>query len=193
MKPWMAVVSFLLLTSALSPAQTSLSKNNASEQQTPTSGVLPVRLSKNLDSTKAKAGDAFAGRTVTFARLSDGTGIPSHTSLVGHLAEATTKSTGDTDSTLGVVFDSILLSKGKELKIKGTLRAIGPAIEVSTGAATPGTIPNYSRGSPRTVAPPSTWTQDLNANSKNAIPTLNDKSEGVLGFSDLEMNDVLTF
>jgi hypothetical protein len=185
MKCSMLVVWFLFVASALSPAQMPPTQGNVGEQQNRIAGVLPVRLSKNLDSAKAKAGDAVAVRTVTFIRFSDGTGIPSDTRVVGHLTEATAKSKGDIDSTLGVVFDSLVLSNGKELKIRGTLQAIAPAPEVSTGAGPAGTIPIHGNGSPGAVAPPEAW-QDLKVNS-NSIPTLNDKSKGVLGFPDLEM------
>lgn len=155
-------------------------------------GVLPVRLAKSIDSKKAKTGDPIVTETTALVRTADGTVITTGTKVIGHLTDAAALSKGDADSSLGMVFDKIEMNGGKELNIKGTLQAIAPAPESDTGAAGPGTMPQFGNDG-GTMPPPAAPTADSNP-KKSSAPTLNAQSRGVLGFRDLEMgvDSVLT-
>lgn len=150
-----------------------------------THAVLPVRLSKSIDSKKAKQGDPILGKTAAAARRSDGTAIPSGTKVVGHVTEAKARSKGDTESLLGIVFDKIEMPGGKELEIKGTLQAIAPAPVVETGAAGSGTLPQQGLDAGST-APIAAQAADSGSKS-GSTPTLNGQSRGVVGFRNLEL------
>ena len=84
--------------------------------------------------------------------------IPAGSKIVGRVTESKARSKGDPDSTLGISFDKIQLSGGKELPIKGMLQAVGPNPSESsgpdTGAAGAGTIAKGGAGSSATMASP---------------------------------------
>jgi len=144
---------------------------------------IPARLSKALDSSKAKQGDAVVATTAALVRRGDGTVIPSGTKIFGHVTEATSPSKGDVQSSIAMVFDRIQLG-GKELKIHGTLQAIAPGVEADTGAGGSGTLPTYGLDGGTMPSPSSANAGNL---AKNAPPSLNPQSKGVVGFRDLDM------
>ncbi len=89
-------------------------------------GLMPVELTKSLDSKKLKEGDVVTGRIAANLRMKDGTNIPRGSKVTGHVSEAKARSKGDPQSALGIVFDKISLPGGKELAIKGEIQAVAP-------------------------------------------------------------------
>lgn len=184
-----ALPILILLASSMWARQnttSTTSQSASSGTQNAPHGVIPVLLSTSIDSKKAKEGAEVVSKTAAFVRVSDGTVIPSGTKIIGHLTEATALSKGDPQSTLGMVFDKIQMTGGKELKIKGALLAIAPGQEVQTGAAGPGTMPQNGLDAGSTMPPPSVNAADSSA-AKNSTPILNAQSRGVFGFRDLNM------
>lgn len=154
-------------------------------------GVFAVTLAKPLDSKKLKEGDPVVGQLAGTLRLASGVLISSGSGVLGHVTQAQARSKGESQSSLGLVFDKIEVSKGNEIPINGVLQAIAPSPskEAPTNFAI-GTSGNSGAGG---AAPPVATPQNLPP-SRNAHPVLNSQSKGVLGFHDLEMgeNSVLT-
>src|SRR5215475_13090699 len=82
-------------------------------------------LSQSIDAKKNKPGDPVTART-TEATKSDGkVVIPKGAKLVGHVTEAKARTKGQSESTLGVVFDKAVLKSGEEVPLNMTVQAIG--------------------------------------------------------------------
>lgn len=90
--------------------------------------VLPAELVKSLDSKKVKEGDPVAAK-VSVDMLSGGTiVVPRDSKIVGHVTEAKSRGKGESESTLGIIFDRLILKNGTELPFHATLQAVGPPI-----------------------------------------------------------------
>ena len=180
------------------PAQTSPS-SSPSPAVTPASsakghGVMPVELTKSLDSKKLKEGDAVTGKIAADLRLKDGTQIPRGSKVTGHVTEAKARSRGDAQSALGIVFDKISLPSGKDIAIKGEIQAVAPNPNAGAQQSGPGVMAglagNDSGMSAGTSAPPMPSTP---TSPQEGRPILNGQSKGVVGFHNLELgqNSVL--
>ena len=180
------------------PAQTSPS-SSPSPAVTPASsakghGVMPVELTKSLDSKKLKEGDAVTGKIAADLRLKDGTQIPRGSKVTGHVTEAKARSRGDAQSALGIVFDKITLPSGKDIAIKGEIQAVAPNPNAGAQQSGPGVMAglagNDSGMSAGTSAPPMPSTP---TSPQEGRPILNGQSKGVVGFHNLELgqNSVL--
>ena len=183
----LALPMLIVLAGVMSAQQSTTadsSQTSAPDTQNAAHGIVPVRLSTSIESKKAKEGAEVVTKTAAMVRLTDGTVIPSGAKVIGHLTEATAISKGDSQSSLGMVFDKIQMAGGKELSIKGTVLAIAPGEEIQTGAAGTGTIPAYGQNA-ATMPPP--MSQGDSGTGKNSTPVLNAQSRGVVGFRDLTM------
>jgi len=81
-------------------------------------------LSAPVDSKKAKPGDPVTAHT-TEATKSDGkTVMPKNTKLIGHVTQASARSNGESDSSLGVVFDKAILKNGQEIPLNAGIQAL---------------------------------------------------------------------
>jgi hypothetical protein len=180
------------------PAQTSPS-SSPSPAVTPASsakghGIMPVELTKSLDSKKLKEGDAVTGKIAADLRLKDGTQIPRGSKVTGHVTEAKARSRGDAQSALGIVFDKISLPSGKDIAIKGEIQAVAPNPNAGAQQSGPGVMAglagNDSGMSAGTSAPPMPSTP---TSPQEGRPILNGQSKGVVGFHNLELgqNSVL--
>src|ERR1019366_8370355 len=103
-------------------------------------GAFPVKVTKTLDSSKLKEGDAVEVETAGSFKLADGTLVSQGTKLTGHVATSKARAKGDAESELTVVFDKLNLANGKQLLVKGSIQAVfsappddtNPAVAVST-------------------------------------------------------------
>jgi hypothetical protein len=172
-----------------SPQNSEADSKSASSQAVPAL-LIPMRLSKAIDSKKAKAGDVIEGKTASAVRGGDGIVIPAYSRVMGRVTQASAISKGDAESSLAIVFDAIQLRTGKDLEIKGVLQAVAPEPVVDTGAAGSGTLaPQGLNGS---AAPPvGAQTADVQSNlssTKYGVGTvLSPQSKGVFGFPNLEL------
>jgi hypothetical protein len=81
-------------------------------------------LNAPIDSKKAKPGDPVTAHT-TEATKSDGkTVMPKGTKLMGHVTQASARGNGESDSSLGVVFDKAILKNGQEIPLNAAIQAI---------------------------------------------------------------------
>src|ERR1700690_1581402 len=86
-------------------------------------GAFPVRVTKTLDSSKLKEGDAVEVETAGSFKLADGTLVPKGSKLTGHVTAAKARSKGDPLSQLTVTFDKLDVANGKQLSLTGRREA----------------------------------------------------------------------
>ena len=96
--------------------------------------LIPAELVKSLDSKKVKEGDPVNAK-VSMDLLSGGKiAIPRESKLVGHVTEAKARGKGESESTLGVVFDRLILKNGQEVPVHAIVQAVGaPLVSVAAG------------------------------------------------------------
>ncbi len=129
----------------------------------------------SLDSKKKKPGEEVVMKTTDVdVHLSDGMVITKGSKITGHITEAKARAGGDTESSLGIVFDKITLKDGKALVIAGVIRAVAPSNEGQGGGV------DYS-DLKQTVS------HTTGGTDWGAIPTLNEHSEGAQGIKGLQL------
>jgi hypothetical protein len=92
-------------------------------------------LSGSLDAKKAKPGDPVTAKTTEPSKTSDNTALPKGTKLLGHVTEAKAAGSGESQSTLGFVFDRAVLKDGREIPIHTTVRALAAADSAADASA----------------------------------------------------------
>lgn len=151
-------------------------------------GPMPMELTKSVDSKKLKEGDPVPARIMADLRLKDGTVITRGSKVSGHVTEAKARSKGDAQSALGIVFDKISLPGGKDLAIKGEIRAV--AMNSNPGTSDTGLSsigPSMMTGDGTgTTAPPMAGIQ---SGQNLGHPSLTAQSKGVVGIHNLELGD----
>jgi hypothetical protein len=158
-------------------------------------GAFPVKLTKTLDSSKLKEGDAIEVETAGSFKLADGTLVPKGSKLTGHVVAAKARSKGDSDSELSVAFEKLNIANGKQLSIKGAVQAVFPPSEepepMMAGKATGAGGGGY--GASADVGTVTNSTVGSNTDTGKSEPAADPKSVGVQGMHDLDLNDgVLT-
>jgi hypothetical protein len=184
----------LLLVSSLAFGQTTQEQASSPSAIT---GTLPALLSKPLDSKKAKEGDPVICQTAGTFHDQTGRLITSGTKIIGHVTQAQARSKGDSQSSLAIVFDKVQLGKNEEVPIKGTLQAIGPALDISGpssgggsfGTTTGGSGSKLSGASGGTTAPPQPGVQGLPTGGGDVKALLTSQSKGAVGVKNLQMGD----
>ncbi len=81
-------------------------------------------LNAPIDSRKAKPGDPVTAHTTEPAKSDGKTVLPRGTKLLGHVTQASARSNGESDSSLGVVFDKAILKNGQEVPLNAAIQAI---------------------------------------------------------------------
>jgi hypothetical protein len=81
-------------------------------------------LNAPIDSKKAKPGDAVTAHTTEPAKSDGKTVLPRGTKLLGHVTQASSRANGESDSSLGVVFDKAILKNGQEVPLNAAIQAI---------------------------------------------------------------------
>ncbi len=179
----------LLLITGLAHAQAdSQGQANAPSAIT---GSIPALLSKAIDSKKAKEGDPVICQTAGTVHDQTGRLITSGTRVIGHVTQAQARSKGDAQSSLAIMFDKVMVGKNEEIPIKGTLQAIGPALDISG----PNSASGYSQGpgarqggGAATTAPPQPGVQGFPIDSGTKA-LLTSQSKGALGVKNLQLGD----
>lgn len=83
-----------------------------------------AELTKKIDTKNAKVGDEVTARTISTAKLGDGTKLPKGTKLLGRVTEAHAKSNADQASHLAFSFDRAVLHDGREIPVHAVLTSI---------------------------------------------------------------------
>jgi hypothetical protein len=166
--------------------------NSASAAPAVGHGAFPVKVSKTLDSSKLKEGDAVEVETAGSFKLPDGTLVPKGSKIVGHVIAAKARSKGDPDSELALSFDKLNISGGKQLALKGEVQAVYPPAEEPMGPnmATAGTSQGGSGagGSSGGVGISNTKSGS-NLESSGGQDAMDMKFTGVQGVHDLTLDN----
>jgi len=113
--------------------------------------LINAELAGSLDSKKVKPGDAVKARTASDLKSTDGrTILPKGTNIVGHVTQASARSAGQPDSSLGLVFDKANLKSGQEIPLNAIVQAVGapPSSSVDTNQPPTGEPARGSLGGP---------------------------------------------
>lgn len=160
-----------------------------------------AELNGDVDSKKAKAGDAITLHTTEAVKSSDGRMIlPKGTKVLGHITQSEAKSKGANESTLGLAFDKAVLKDGHEVPLSVILQTIGAPVShsVDPGASPPesgvaqGTVRSSPMGGRST--PPASQPPTAGVSSGATFPDMNSQgqlgpgSHGVVGMRGLTLN-----
>jgi hypothetical protein len=172
--------------------------------------IIRVELAKSVDAKKAKVGDEVMAKTMDDF-LSDKNDVlaPKGSKVFAHVAEVSPR-LGESASTLGIVFDRMVLKNGTDVPLKASIQAIGrPESNTSTGAVyepmgEPGgagmsRMPAAGRGgygapapNPGTSTPGSVSTTGTAGPDSDSAPAINGqltpKAQGVVGMSGVSLS-----
>jgi hypothetical protein len=95
-----------------------------------------AELSSPIDSKKCKPGDPVNARTTEAAKSEGKTVIPKGSKLVGHVTQASARAKGESESSLGIVFDKAILKNGQEIPLNNV--AIQAIASAESGASAAG-------------------------------------------------------
>jgi hypothetical protein len=98
--------------------------------------TIHAALSSPIDSKKAKEGDPVNARTTEATKANGKTVFPRDTKLVGHVTQASARAKGDSESSLGIVFDKAVLKNGQEEPLNVAIQAL--AVAQASSAANAG-------------------------------------------------------
>jgi hypothetical protein len=87
--------------------------------------TISAELTNALDSKKLKTGDEVKARTTDALKSTDGrTILPKGAQLTGHITQASARSKGQADSSLGLVIDKAVLKNGQEMPLNVAIQAV---------------------------------------------------------------------
>jgi hypothetical protein len=92
-------------------------------------------LSSPVDSKKCKPGDAVTAHNTEPVKSEGKTVIPKGSKLVGHVTQASARAKGESESSLGIVFDKAILKNGQEMPLNAGIQAIASAQSAASAAA----------------------------------------------------------
>jgi hypothetical protein len=84
-------------------------------------------LSSAIDSKKCKPGDPVNAHNTEAVKFEGKTLIPKGSRLVGHVTQASARDKGESESSLGIVFDKAILKNGQEIPLSAGIQAIASA------------------------------------------------------------------
>jgi len=91
-------------------------------------------LSSPIDSKKCKPGDAVNAHSTEAVKSEGKTVIPKGSKLVGHVTQASARANGESESSLGIVFDKAILKNGQEIPLNAGIQAIASAQSSASAA-----------------------------------------------------------
>jgi hypothetical protein len=115
-------------TSGNASASTSASAQNGQANAALASGTaFNAALSSPIDSKKCKPGDPVNAHSTEAVKSEGKTVIPKGSKLVGHVTQASARGKGESESSLGIVFDKAILKNGEEIPLNAGIQAIASA------------------------------------------------------------------
>lgn len=178
--------------------------------------TISATLSKSIDAKKAKTGDEVSAKTTQELRASSGVTIPKGSKLIGHVTDAKARAKGDSESSLSIAFDNVMLKNGQEIPLHADIQALAPppnnspaqlGDENMAGAGAPGGSPapmagrsnggmNGNMGNPAGGASsnpgginPAAGPVNSTANpSGNENVQLSSSSTGVIGLNGIQLS-----
>src|SRR5258708_24409416 len=121
--------------SANTSASTSASAQNGQANASLASGTaFNAALSSPIDSKKCKPGDPVNAHNAEAVKSEGKTVIPKGSKLVGHVTQASARAKGESESSLGIVFDKAILKNGQEIPLNAGIQAIASAESAASAA-----------------------------------------------------------
>ncbi len=99
-----------------------------------TGSAFNAALSSPIDSKKCKPGDAVTAHTTEAAKSEGKNVIPKGAKLVGHVTQASARAKGESESSLGIVFDKAILKNGQEIPLNVAIQALASAQSSASAA-----------------------------------------------------------
>jgi hypothetical protein len=191
--------SFLVAACAVA-ASFAQDTNQAAPSQPPwmsfTPGtVIRAEFDKTIDAKKAKVGDQVLARTSDDLKSSSPNLTPKGSRIIGHVVEVTPHQ-GSSGSTLGIVFDKLVLKDGSEIALPAKIQAIGfpdttvpvnddQAInKIGGNAGAPPVGPMGSGGAPPSGSGSERIPSGMPTNSDAKLPLT---AQGAVGMSGVEL------
>ncbi len=109
---------------ATTAAAHATAETNAQTPQLAEGTTFQTQLSQSLDAHKNKVGDAVTAKTTQDVKSDGKVVLPKGTKVMGHITEVRAKSSGDANSTMGIVFDHAQLKNGEEIPLHVGIQAI---------------------------------------------------------------------
>ena len=109
-------------------ASTSASSQNGQANGSLAGGTaFNAALTSPIDSKKCKPGDPVNAHSTEAAKSDGKTVIPKGAKLVGHVTQASARAKGESESSLGIMFDKAILKDGREIPLNVGIQAIASA------------------------------------------------------------------
>jgi hypothetical protein len=89
--------------------------------------AINAALSSPIDSKKCKPGDPVNAHSTEAVKSEGKTVIPKGAKLMGHVTQASARAKGESESSLGIVFDKAILKNGEEIPLNAGIQAIAAA------------------------------------------------------------------
>jgi hypothetical protein len=122
-------------TSGNTSTATSASAQNGQANGSLASGTaFNAALSSPIDSKKCKPGDPVNAHSTEAVKSEGKTVIPKGAKLVGHVTQASARAKGESESSLGIVFDKAILKSGEEIPLNVAIQALASAQGNASGA-----------------------------------------------------------
>src|SRR5467141_4444058 len=110
-----------------SASTTASAQNGQANGSLATGTAFNAALSSPIDSKKCKPGDPVSAHSTEAVKSEGKTVIPKGSRLVGHVTQASTRANGESESSLGIVFDKAILKDGQEIPLNVGIQAIASA------------------------------------------------------------------
>ena len=178
--------------------------------------VIPVELTKTVDAKKAKTGDEVIAKVTQDMKSTTGeVVVAKDTKVLGHVTEAQARSKEQKESEVAIAFDRAVMKNGSEMQMPMSIQAIigqqnngqqnnGPQGNANPGGGGYGSEPGAGMNAPSNpgrgggmagggTPTPAPSMSGGNApsggqGSANARPPITEKTEGVIGISDLNLS-----
>src|SRR3989440_850712 len=122
-------------TSGHASASTSAAAQNGQANGALATGTaFNAALSSPIDSKKCKPGDPVNAHSTEAVKSEGKTVIPKGSKLVGHVTQASARANGESESSLGMVFDKAILKNGQEIPLSAGIQAIASAQSSASAA-----------------------------------------------------------
>jgi hypothetical protein len=177
----------------LGVARGAQNKAALSAQQTPTNqvaqpglhiapgSVIPVQLSKTIDSKKVKPGDEVTAEVTEDLKAQNGEVImPKDTKVIGHVTEAQTRTKQQKESEVGIAFDQAVMKNGTDLHLPMSIQAVIAPSSPDSGSETGG----WPASAPGGTAP---GTPTGNPSETNQSQPITGETKGVVGLSNVNL------
>jgi hypothetical protein len=171
--------------------------------------VIPVELTKTIDSKKLKAGEEVDAKVTQDLKTQDGEVIVAKdTEVIGHVTVAQPRTKEQTESQVGIRFDQAVMKNGIDLHLPMTIQAViappssntanesegepasGPVAGMppSNAGAQPGGVgAPTSQQTPNGATPTGEWPANTST-ATNSQPPITGNTKGVVGYSHLKLS-----